>query len=260
MSGGEVRQVARTIGDHPLVELGARLGYAANGVIHVVIAWIGVQLAFAQRSETADQSGAFRTMAATTAGRVALWAAGAGLILLAVWQVTEAVVRRDLPARAKALAKALGYAALGLAAAAAARGGGADSSTQTRDFTAALMDRPLGLVLVAAVGGVVIAVAAYHGYKGWTARFLRDLAEHPPGWVRAAGRYGYLAKGVALVVVGALFVVAAVSQHAEESSGLDGAMRTLMDLPGGRVPLVLVAVGFAAFAVYSAARARYARV
>lgn len=61
-------------------------------------------------------------------------------------------------------------------------------------------------------------------------------------------------------MVGLLFVVAAVRQRATESTGLDGAMRTLMDLPGGRVPLFLVAAGFAAYAGYSGARARYARL
>ena len=61
-------------------------------------------------------------------------------------------------------------------------------------------------------------------------------------------------------MVGLLFIVAAVRQRAAESTGLDGAMRTLMDLPGGRVPLVLVAAGFAAYALYSGARARYARL
>jgi len=33
-----------------------------------------------------------------------------------------------------------------------------------------------------------------------------------------------------------------------------------MDLPGGRIPLVLVAAGFAAYALYSGARARFARL
>ncbi len=256
----EVKEVARTVADHPIVEHGARLGYAANGLIHLLIAWIGLQLAVTERGDTADQSGAFRTLAGTGAGQLALWGAGAGLVLLAVWQLTEAVVRRKLSTRGKSLAKTVVYAALAVSAISAARGGRTQSTEQTRDFTATLMDRPLGLALVAAVGIVVVGVAAYHVFKGWTARFVRDLAEHPPGWVILLGRYGYLAKGVALFFVGLLFIVAVVTKQPEHAACLDGALRTLMDLPAGRVPLFLVAVGFAAYAIYSGARARYARL
>ena len=91
MSAEEVREVARSVADHPVIEHGARLGYAANGLLHLLIAWIGIQLALTERSETADQSGAFQTLAATAAGQVALWATGGGLILLALWQLTALV-------------------------------------------------------------------------------------------------------------------------------------------------------------------------
>lgn len=260
MSADEAREVARTVARHPVVELGARLGYAANGLVHLVIAWIGLQLAVTEHADNADQSGAFRTLAGSAAGQLALWAAGVGFVLLGVWQFAEAVLLRKLPARGKAAAKGIVYAALAVGALGAARGASSDSSRQTRDFTAALMDRSLGLVLVAVVGLVVVGIAGYHVVKGWTARFLRDLSEHPPGWVVALGRYGYVAKGVALLFVGALFVIAAATQRPEESTGLDGAMRALMDLPAGRVPLVLIAAGFAAYGIYSGARAKYARV
>jgi hypothetical protein len=260
MSAEEVREVARSVADHPVVEHGARLGYAANGLLHLLIAWIGIQLALTERSETADQSGAFQTLAATAAGQVALWATGGGLILLALWQLTEAVVRRTWGVRAKSVAKAVVYAVIAFGAIGAAQGGRTESTRQTRDLTRSLLNRSMGLVLVALVGVIVLVVAGYHVYKGWTARFLHDLAEHPPSWVIGLGRYGYIAKGVALAMVGLLFIVAAVRQRASESTGLDGAMRTLMDLPGGRVPLFLVAAGFAAYALYSGARARYARL
>jgi hypothetical protein len=37
-------------------------------------------------------------------------------------------------------------------------------------------------------------------------------------------------------------------------------MRKLTELPGGSLPLLVIAVGFAAYGVYSLARARFARV
>lgn len=259
----EVREVARTVGDHPIVETGARLGYAGSGLLHLLIAWIGLQLAVSlagASGQSADQSGAFQTLSSSAAGQLALWATGVGMILLGVWQLTEALVLRRTSRRVKAVSKAVMYAVLGLSALGAATGGQTESAEQTASITATLMDRPLGSLVVAVVGLTVIGVAAYHVVKGWTARFRSDLAEQPPAWVMVAGRYGYVAKGVALVFVGVLFVTAAVTQHPENSTGMDGALRTLGGLPGGRVPMFLVAAGFAAYAVYSGARARYCRL
>ena len=71
---------------------------------------------------------------------------------------------------------------------------------------------------------------------------------------------GYIAKGLALVVVGVLFLIAAWTQRASEATGLDGALHKLLGLPYGRIVLAVVAAGFAAYAVYSFARARYAKV
>ena len=53
------------------------------------------------------------------------------------------------------------------------------------------------------------SIAGYHVYKGWTKKFLQDLREHPGGWAVHAGRIGYIAKGIALVIVGFFFLVAA---------------------------------------------------
>ena len=45
-----------------------------------------------------------------------------------------------------------------------------------------------------------------------------------------------------------------------KATGLDGALRSLRDLPAGPVILLAIALGLAAYGVYSFARARYARV
>ena len=54
------------------------------------------------------------------------------------------------------------------------------------------------------IGVVVIGVGGYHVMKGWTKKFLRDLAENPGILATRAGVVGYVAKGVALAVVRAL--------------------------------------------------------
>lgn len=268
MEMSNVKAAAREAGDHPAVEGLARVGYAVSGLMHLLIAWIGLQLAWsATTSQSADQSGALQTLAGNGLGKLTLWVAVVGFLGLALWQVTEAVGgyhgtgTRKWGERVKALSKAVVYAVLGWTSLAFARGQVTKSGKQqTVDFTASLMSHSGGRTLVMLVGLVVIGVGAYHVVKGAKKKFLRDLVEHPGAVATHAGVIGYCAKGVALAVVGLLFVVAGAQKRPAKATGLDGALHALRDQPLGPVLLTVIAIGFAAYAVYSFARARYARV
>lgn len=263
----DVKQVAREAGDHPALEGAARVGYAVSGLMHLLIAWIGLQVAWSATSRAADQSGALQTLAGNGLGKVALWIAVGGFLGLALWQVTEAVGgyhgmgTRKWGERAKALAKAVVYLVLSWTSLQFAQGQVTKSGKQqTMDFTAQLMQRSGGRTLVMLVGVVVVGVGVYHVVKGAKKKFLRDLVGHPGRVATRAGVFGYCAKGVALGVVGALFVVAGAQHAPAKATGLDGALHTLRNEPFGTALLTVVAVGFAAYGLYSFARARYARV
>ena len=252
---------ARRAGDHPVVEWGARLGYAASGVLHLALAWVTAQVALGEAGgKQASQSGALGTLAQQSFGLFLLWVLAVGFTLLALWQITEIATEREAFDKAKAAGKAIAYAALAWTAFTFALGGHTSSNKQTKDFTRTLMEAPAGRLLVGAVGVGILGVAGYHVYKGWKKRFLRDLEEHPGRGAVIAARVGYIGKGIALVAVGILFIVAAVRQQVGKATGLDGGLRSLRDLPAGMVILLGIALGLAAYGVYSFARARYARV
>lgn len=267
MEMSDVKQAARQAGDHPAVEWMARVGYAVSGVMHLLIAWIGLQLAWSSTAQSADQSGALQSLAGNGVGKLTLWVAVVGFLGLALWQVTEAVGgyhgtgARKWGQRFKALAKAVVYAVLASTSFAFARGQvGKSGKQQTVDFTASLMSRSGGRTLVMLVGLVVIGVGVYHVVKGAQKKFLRDLVEHPGPVATQAGVIGYIAKGIALAIVGLLFVVAGAQKSPGKATGLDGALHVLRAQPMGPALLTVISLGFAAYAVYSFARARYARV
>jgi hypothetical protein len=260
-----IRSAASQAGNNPLVERGARLGYAASGLLHLLIAWVVLQLAWTGTGQSADQSGAFQTLAGSGLGRALLWVTVVGFAALGLWQITEAVARRDTGDRVKAAGKAvvdlvLAWTALSVVRGSGGSGAGSGGSGGGEGVTATLMSSTGGRILVALVGLGVLGVGGYHVVKGWTERFLRDLRDDPGRWPVLAGRIGYVGKGVALAVVGALLVVAAVRSDPQQAQGLDAALRTVADLPLGTALLTLIALGFAAFGVYSFARARHARV
>lgn len=260
-AGDSARATAAKAGDHPVVELGARLGYAANGVIHLVMAYLAAQIALASGAvKQASASGALSTLADQPLGQFLLWVIAAGFALLTLWQLTELVRQHEKFDKAKAGGKAAVYGALAWTSFTFAMGGRSSSNGQSKDFTATLMDAPAGQLLVGLVGAAVVAIGGYHVYKGWKQKFLEDLREHPGRWAVIAARIGYISKGIALAAVGILFITAAVQHRAGKATGLDGALRSLQDLPAGTVILLGIALGLAAYGVYSFARARYARV
>lgn len=262
MDTNDVTSAASKAGDNPALEWAARLGYVVSGILHLLIGWLGLQLAWVKRGGSADQSGALQELAGTDIGRIVLWLSVVGFLGLGLWQLTELLAGSGKASdKAKSLAKAVTYLVLAFTCFTWARSGaGTGSRQQSVDFTRQLMSKPAGRYLVMAIGVAVVGVAAYHVWKGWTKRFLRDLQDHPGRVAEVAGRFGYIAKGVALAIVGVLFVLAGLHGAADEATGLDGALRTLLDAPFGQFLLTVVSVGFGSYAVYSFSRARHARV
>jgi uncharacterized protein DUF1206 len=262
LGGGSysAKRAATRAGDHPVVEWGARLGYGASGVLHLLLAYLTAKIALGGGSQEASQSGALATLAKEPVGQVLLWVIAAGFALLALWQLTELFARHEASDKVKAGAKLVLYGVLAWTSFTFASGGRTSTNQQTKEFTATLMEAPGGRVLVGLVGVAIIGVAVYHVDKGWRERFLQDLQEHPGRGVVLAARVGYIGKGIALAAVGILFITAAIQHRAGKATGLDGGLRSMRDLPAGTVILLGIALGLAAYGVYSFARARYARV
>src|SRR4051794_9736067 len=93
MSAGQTAHEAqgtapRTGTRDPLENL-ARVGLIAYGLVHVLVAWLALQLAWGGGGGEADQSGAMATLARQPFGKPLLWILALGLIALAVWQAAE---------------------------------------------------------------------------------------------------------------------------------------------------------------------------
>jgi hypothetical protein len=276
MSGpGTAMGAAGRAGDSDALQNLARVGLIAYGVVHLLIAWLALQLAWwGGGAQEADQSGALGTVSASPVGKPLLWIIAIGLVALALWQAAEILRWRSgfsasgdarkkaLQKTAKSIAKAIVYLALAFTAVRFAIGSGKSSSGQQQQTAAGVFAWPGGRWLVGLVGLVTIGVGAWHVYKGVSKKFLKqiDLASASPAAERTVTRLGLIgfpAKGVALAVVGGLLVWAAVTFDPAKASGLDGALRTILDAPFGQVLLTLVALGIAAFGAFLFVRARY---
>ncbi len=253
------RRAVVRLGDHPVVDAGARAGYAVNGLLHLLIAFLGLQVAFGHTGADADPAGAMALVAATPVGGVVLVAVVLSFGLLAFWQVTQGVRSHEASGRVKAFAKAVTYLALAWGAGSILAGSARSGSTQAKDATSTLLSLPFGTVLVGAAGLAVLGIGAYHVHKGWTQGFRADLESAPSRPTIVAGQAGYIAKGIALLAVGAGLVTAAALHDPSQSRGLDGALGDLVGLPFGQVLVAAIALGFATYGLYSLVRARRAQ-
>lgn len=245
----------------------ARGGYAVNGLLHILIGVIALGIAFGSGGQ-ADQGGALSQLRSSPGGGALLWTVATGLSALGLFQM---ILVAQVPGnekeswgeRAKEGGKGIAYLAVAWTAASSANGSSADSSTQTQSFSAHMLATPGGVFLLVLVGLAVLAVGIHFVVKGVKQSFLSDISMPSGAAGRATvsmGTVGYIAKGVALAVVGVLFAVAALTLDASEATGLDGALKTLAGLPLGEAILTAVALGLIAYGTYCFVRARYARL
>jgi hypothetical protein len=260
------KQQARRASNSVWLERLVRLGLVAYGVVHLLVAWLALQLAFGDHSGPANQQGALHALARQPLGTPLLWLVAIGFFALAVWQVTEVFwghVREDNPKRAfkrlGSAGKAVVYAAIGVSAIKIAVGAGSTSKSQA--LTARIMSAPFGRLLVAVIGVVIIVVAVLHFKRGVTASFTKDLKGSAISGssgtaVLRLGQIGYVAKGVAFAVLGSLFIWAAWTYDAKKTGSLDAALNTLLQAGVGPWLLVLVALGIGCFGLYCFAWAK----
>ena len=186
MSPDTIKGAAREAGDHPALEMAARIGYAVSGLLHLLIGWIALQVAWGSSGKSADQSGALASLAGNGVGRFGLW--------VAVHRVPRAGHLAARRGRRRLLRR--GHGRLGRPGQGGRQGrglprpgggapwaspGASSPAAASRASTSprAMLHSTGGRVLVVVIGLVVIGVGGYHVYKGATKRFLRDLAENP---------------------------------------------------------------------------------
>ena len=264
---------AEQVGDSKALEVLARVGLVAYGVVHLLLGWLALQIAWGLSGrESADTSGAMKTLADQPFGQVLLWLVAVGLTSLALWQASAVIwgyrnlegaerVRKQVTSGAKAVV----FAALGYSAGAAALGAGSSSAQSQQQATSGVLGWPGGRVIVIVAGLVIIGVGVTAIVKGVKKSFAEEIDTSPLSptlrtAVARLGQVGYIAKGLALGVVGGLLSYATLTFDPQQVQGLDGAMHTILAQPFGRFLLTAVALGFAAFGLFAILQSRYRRM
>ena len=261
-------EIGRKADQSDWVDHGVRAGLLAYGVVHLLVGWLALQLALGDRSGNVSSKGALHQLAGEPLGLVLIWLVAIGMVLLVLWRLLELVVGHrnergaDLWRKRGADVLKMGiYGALALSAFSVAFGDkGGESKADT--FSAKLMSLPFGPWLVGAVGLGIIGYGAAQVWRGLSEKHAKHLAaEGKSGQAGSAylllGKVGYVAKGVAIGLVGALFGYAALTHDPKKSGGLDAALQEVLEQPFGPVMLGAIGIGLICYGLFCFARARH---
>ncbi len=242
------------------------VGLAARGVLYVLLALLALELLTRGGGRNADTRGVLHQLAHHDGGPILLALLAVGFAGFAAWHAYLALVsdrhRHDRARQLGDAARAVVYGVLCALAVSflttAKRSGNSDRTDKT--WTARVLDWPAGRVIVGAIGVALVAGAVYLVWRAVSGDrqdepAVLDAAPREKPMLRTLGRIGNLARGVIVGLIGVFLLDAAIEYDPNKTVGLDGALKRILDQSYGDVVVALVALGFAAFGVYSIARA-----
>lgn len=270
--GREVAQHARMAGGQarPWLERLARVGYAAKGVVYVLVGFLALRAAAGAGGETTDTSGALRSLGDSPLAQALLVIVGIGLLGYALWQLLAAITDAEgegsdgkgIAKRVFRAGRGLLYGALGVEALRLVAGSQGRSGDSTESWTARALEAPFGRWLVIAAGAGIALYALYQAKRAASGRVrenldLSDLDADTERYVVMVARFGIAARAVVFLLTAWFLVRAALEYDPSEAGGLEQSLRTLAQQPYGPILLGLVALGLMAYGVFQFVKARY---
>ena len=253
----------------PWIERVARAGYAAKGIVYLLIGVLAARAAFGDSGgQATGSSGALRSLTDEPFGQILLGIIAAGLLAYALWRAFSAVADpEDYGTDTKGIAVRAGFAVSAIVHGGLAReayrlatGSGGGSSNGAEHWTSRLISAPFGPWLVGLAALVIGAYAAVQIYRA----FAKDITKRlriggmdadKRRTIERLGRAGLAARGIVFGLIAWFLMQAALQYDPSEAGGVDQALRWLENQPGAL--FAAVALGLAAYGLFQLAKARY---
>lgn len=254
------KDAARTIEGSSAYQWLVKVGLVFYGIVHLLVAVTAVRMALGLRGsdEEASNTGALRSLAETPLGAGLLWVVAAGFFALVVWQAVTALIGfhefdgfKRVRKRLSAALRTVLYGYLGVAAARIASGPDVEDGEDAQEsLSQGLLGLPFGQVLVGIVGLAVLGYAIAQVNKAFRKSFHDELDTTLTGAKLRLTQAGFVGKGIAIGIVGALFLWAALDADAQKAGGLDKALQQVLQQPLGMWLLLALALGIGAYGIY----------
>jgi hypothetical protein len=251
------------------VERIARAGYAAKGVVYLLIGVLAARAAFGDAGgQSTGSGGALRTLLDEPFGKGLIALIGAGLAAYALWRAFSALAdpedhgtdAKGIAVRAGLAVSALVHGGLALEALRLATGdSGGGSGNGAEHWTSRLLGAPAGPYLVGAAALVIGGYALVQVYRAFASNIAKRLRLGPDAdhrrLIERLGRAGLAARGVVFGLMAYFLMRAALEYDPSEAGGVEQALEWLEARPDAL--FALVALGLAAYGLFQLAKARY---
>ncbi len=238
-----------------------RIGYAARGVLFLVIGGFALLAAGGFGVHPQGARDALEHLFQGAIGAVLLWLLALGLLCFAGWRFRQAILDTEshgrgvygLTRRCVLAASGAFYVALATATARitiAPRQASEDEAA--RQWTAWAMAQPLGRVVIALIAAGFIGVAIGLTVKAFRApaRQRLDIGRKFRFWAVLAGSFGILTRAVVFLLIGGFLGLAAYNANSREAAGLAGVLRAMQHQRFGGGLLAVAAIGLLAFGFF----------
>ncbi|MFD2244934.1 DUF1206 domain-containing protein [Pontibacter ruber] len=257
------------------VENFARFGLVAKGIVYCLVGILAFMAAFelsGSSEQEAGKTGVFQFILDQPFGRVLLGIVALGLLCYSIWRFIEAGYdTEDKGSGAKGIGRRIGYAFSGLVYGALAvlagkmvlsNGGGSGGGDSRQTLASELLQQPFGQWLVGIVAISTMLVGLYQIYRGVSDKYKKQvqhagLNHDIEGMMIRAGKIGYIARGIVWIIIGYLFLKAALASNPQEAGGSSSAFKFLEDSSYGSFLLGAVALGLICYGVFMFMRAKY---
>jgi len=246
----------------------ARLGYAAKGLVYLLVGGIAMRASAARGSEDAGgPTQALATLADGSTGRMVLAVVAFGLMAHVLWRVVQAALDPEQPEggakrgamRAFYALSAIVYGSLALTAWQLSRGDHGGSGESHEIWVAKLLQQPFGAYLVMAVGIGIMAYGLHQllkAAKGDVNRHMQAPDANTSQGLRMVGRIGTAARGLVMLPIG-WFVLGAGRHYRAEVAADTGEVLRMLD---NGAMLAAVGFGLAAYGLHQFGKALFRRI
>ncbi|TLS37938.1 DUF1206 domain-containing protein [Pseudalkalibacillus caeni] len=257
----------------PWVKKFARFGYAAKGVVYILIGILSLMAALGVGGKTTGSKGAFASVASKPFGEVLLWIVGIGLVGYVIWRIYQVIADPGhKEVNMKSIVIRIGYAIsagiygfLAYKAIMIAIHAASGSSGSKKTVTAKMMAQPFGQWVIGLVGAGILIFGLYEFYKAFKEKFKEklkkgEMSQAEVKWATIAGKVGLSARGVTFVIIGFFLIQTAYTADPNKTKGLDGALSKIAEQPFGQWMLGIVAAGLLFYGIFMVFKAKYRRI
>lgn len=243
----------------------ARFGYAAKGVVYMLIAALALGAA-GGNGRAGDSHEAIGSLSDKPFGKMLLVIVGVGLLAYGLWRIYSGIANPE----DDKFGSRLTYVGTGLINSAVAvealRVGlmnrSAETGNQAPHWTAEVMSKPFGKWLVIAGGLAFLAYGISHLVRAAKAKLddqlrLGELKAETRKWVMRLARIGIAARGVVFTIIGGFLVKAGLDHDPSQARDLGASLQEVQQQPFGKVLLATIAAGLFLYGFYNLVRARY---